>query len=56
MDADTDDADELYDWITDFMFAYPDATFEDVLMEFEDYGFSQDQIEVAYEDVKSMYF
>ena len=55
MDADTDDA-ELYDWITDFLFAYPDATFDDVLMEFEDYGFSQDQIEVAYEDVKSMYF
>lgn len=55
MDDDTDEA-ELYDWITDFMFSYPDATLEDVMMEFEDYGFSREQIEVAFEDVKSMYF
>lgn len=55
MDDDTDEA-ELYDWITDFMFTYPDATLEDVVTEFEDYGFSRDQIEVAFEDVKSMYF
>lgn len=55
MDDNTDEA-ELYDWITDFLFAYPDATLEDIIMEFEDYGFSRDQIEVAFEDVKSMYF
>ena len=55
MDADTDE-EELYDWITDFLFAYPDATVEDVVMEFEDYGMSKELIELAYEDVKSMYF
>ena len=55
MDDDTDEG-ELYDWITDFMFAYPDATLDDVVMEFEDYGISRDHIELAYEDIKAMYF
>ena len=52
-----DDDFEIYDWITDFMFAYPDATLDDVMMEFEDYiGVSREQIELAYEDIKAMYF
>lgn len=55
MDDDTDEV-ELYDWITDYMFAYPDATLDDVLMEFEDYGISREQIELAYDDIKTMYF
>lgn len=56
MSHDMTEDEELYDWITDFLFAYPDATLEDVLMEFEDYGISRNQIELTYEDVKSMYF
>ena len=55
MDSDTDNS-ELYDWITDFLFAYPDATLEDVQTEFEDFGISREEVELAYEDVKAMYF
>lgn len=55
MDDDTDDG-EWYDWITDFLFAYPDATLEDVQDEFEYYGLDRDKIEVMYEDIKQMYF
>ena len=52
-----DTGDDLYDWICDFMFAYPEATLEDVMDEFDGYaGVSRDQIELAYEDIKSMYF
>lgn len=47
---------EIYEWITDFLFAYPDATLDDVLMEFEDYNIPRSYIEMAYEDIKTMYF
>ena len=56
MDSDTDEG-ELYDWICDFLFAYPDATLEDVEDEFDGYsGITRDQIGLAYEDIKQMYF
>lgn len=51
-----EDEEELYEWITDFMFNFPDATLEDVLDEFDGYGLTRDQIEMAYEDIKQMYF
>jgi hypothetical protein len=51
-----DTEEDLYEWICDYMFNFPDATFEDVLDEFDGYGLTRDQIELAYEDIRSMYF
>lgn len=51
-----DDEEDLYDWVCDFMFNFPDATLDDVLDEFDGYGLTRDQIEMAYEDIKQLYF
>ena len=54
---DDDMGEDIYDWVCDFMFNFPDATLDDVLDEFSGYpGISRDQIEMAYEDIKQMYF
>lgn len=49
-----DPEDEIWDHMADFLFTFPDATLDDAINQF--YGYDQSFVEMAYEDVKSMYF
>lgn len=49
-----DPEDEIWDLMADFLFTFPDATLDDAINQF--YGYDQSFVEMAYEDVKSMYF
>lgn len=49
-----DPEDEIWDLMADFLFTFPDATLDDAINQFYDYD--QSFVEMAYEDVKSMYF
>ena len=49
-----DPEDEIWDLMADFLFTFPDATLDDAICQF--YGYDQSFVEMAYEDVKSMYF
>ena len=54
---DDSDYDELWDQMANYLSYFPEATLDDALSEFCGLGgYKSDQVEMVYEDVKSLYF